>query len=34
VAEFDKLIAQGLNCSAQTPEPLAVGESSLRTSES
>ena len=34
VAEFDKLIAQGLNCSAQTPEPPAVGESSLRTSES
>src|SRR2546429_873753 len=34
VAEFDKLIAQGLNCPDKTAEHPTVGESSLRTSES
>ena len=33
VTEFDKLIAQGLNCSAQASERPTVGDSSLRTSE-
>ena len=33
VAEFDKLIARGLNCPAQESEHPTVGESSLRPSE-
>ncbi len=33
VAEFDELIARGMNGSGQSPENPTVGESSLRTSE-